>query len=246
MYVEYESEDPFSFNFNTKMSRQAWCVSSYAPGVVGKSVLSVLPVIYAEPLSSTHIPNPISTPLPPMKVEYDRAEPFSFNLKANTSAPLEVTSYALVVVGNEASVVHPVAYTEPEASTSMSLKFPSPMYVEYTSEEPLSLSFDTNIPPSANDVLKAPGVDGKSDRLVHPERYTFPESSIAITGPPSVVLAPKKVEYTRPEPVELSFVTKNVKSSLCVLSYAPAAVGKFVLLVAPATTALPDGSTQIE
>jgi hypothetical protein len=68
--VEYTSDDPVEFSFDTNPSKLApVAVWSNAPAVVGKFVDKVSPATYAWPLVSTAIPWPLSLLPPPRKVE---------------------------------------------------------------------------------------------------------------------------------------------------------------------------------
>ncbi len=81
--VEYTSPLPSAVNLVTKEGRlTAFCMN--APGVVGNPPL-VSPQTYALRLVSTAIPQPISVPVPPRYVEYNRAEPVGFNFVTNAS-----------------------------------------------------------------------------------------------------------------------------------------------------------------
>jgi hypothetical protein len=55
------------------------------PVVVGKSAEKVVPAIYAYPEESTAIAFPLSPPVPPIRVAYEKLVPAAFTLTTNAA-----------------------------------------------------------------------------------------------------------------------------------------------------------------
>ncbi|PYQ56355.1 MAG: hypothetical protein DMF58_20990 [Acidobacteria bacterium] len=65
MNVEYTSDEPPEFSFETNTSRGPPPNTGCKAFAVGKSVDPAKPATYAAPLASTAIPKPRSSPVPP-------------------------------------------------------------------------------------------------------------------------------------------------------------------------------------
>src|SRR4051812_40230412 len=114
----------------------------------GKSLDEVDPVTYARPAPSIAIALPTSKPPPPNRVEYSTPVAFWLNLVTKASPlPLGVVSRAPAVVGKLLELASPVTYALPVESTAIprawSCEALPPRNVEYTSSDPLGLSFVT-------------------------------------------------------------------------------------------------------
>src|SRR3990172_5535658 len=115
----------------------------------------------------------------------------------------------------------------------LSLKLP-PRYVEYTRLLPDAFSFVTKTSQLPALLPYMAEVVGKLEDNVYPVIWAFPDSSTAIPLPKSSLLPPRYVEYARPLPDVLSFITK---ASLppALLLYLAEAVGKSEDSVTPVT-----------
>ena len=161
------------------------------------------------PEASTLMLDPLSTCVPPRKVEYVSALPVAFSLVTNMSiCPAIVRLNAPAVVGKSFEYTSPVTNALPAPSTAIargeSMSVP-PRKVEYVSAEPAALSLNTN--PSVTSVAQrgqfggmlmlrsnALPVTGKFDDFVVPVTYALPEASIAMPLPKSRLLPPTNVE----------------------------------------------------
>src|SRR5690349_12731886 len=133
---------------------------------------------------------------------------------------------------NGVQVVHPGI----RAILSAVSKPLPPIYLAHTSA-PVESNFATKPSPLAPVLLLLIEVGlGRSVDWVNPVTYVAPAPSTAIAFPRSKPLPPKKVEYVKAVPVELTSVTNA--SRLPALA-GPMVVGKPVAVVLPVTKALP-------